>query len=52
VTGGEIVESVPGHPDRPMHLEAGEFYWQDPGVTRAVRNRGTSRVELVEFELK
>lgn len=26
--------------------------WQDPGVTRAVRNSGTTRVEVVEFELK
>ena len=30
----------------------GEFYWQDPGVTRTVRNSGTTRVEVVEFELK
>lgn len=52
VSGGEIVESVPGQPDRTMFLRAGEFYWQDPMVTRAVRNRGTTRVELVEFELK
>jgi hypothetical protein len=27
-------------------------YWQDPGVTRAVRNGGTTRVEVGEFELK
>lgn len=52
VGGGEIVESVPGQPDRAMFLRAGEFYWQDPKVTRAVRNRGATRVELVEFELK
>jgi len=52
VRGGEIVESVPGQPDRPMFLRDGEFYWQDPRVTRAVRNRGTTRVEFVEFELK
>jgi hypothetical protein len=52
VTGGEIVERIPGRPDRPMYLEAGEFYWQDAAVTRAVANRGTSRVEIVEFELK
>jgi hypothetical protein len=52
VSGGEILESVPGQPDRAMLLREGEFYWQDPTVTRAVRNRGTTRVELVEFELK
>lgn len=52
VSGGEIVESIPGRPDRSMFLRTGEFYWQDPAVTRAVRNRGTTRVELVEFELK
>jgi hypothetical protein len=52
VGGGEILESVPGQPDRAMFLRDGEFYWQGPKVTRAVRNRGTTRVELVEFELK
>jgi hypothetical protein len=52
VSGGEVVESVPGRPDRAMFLRAGEFYWQDPSSTRAVRNRGTTRIELVEFELK
>jgi hypothetical protein len=52
VSGGEIVESVPGQPDRSMLLRTGEFYWQNPKTTRAVRNRGTSRIELVEFELK
>ena len=31
---------------------AGEFYWQEPDVTRAIRNSGTSRIQLVEFELK
>jgi hypothetical protein len=52
VSGGEIVESVAGQPDRSMFLRTGEFYWQNPQATRAVRNRGTSRIELVEFELK
>lgn len=50
--GGEIVESVPGQPDRPMNPKLGEFYWQEPGVTRTVRNIGATRVELLEFELK
>ena len=52
VDGGEIIESVPGQPDRGMALKLGEFYWQDPGVTRAVRNNGTTRIEFFEFELK
>jgi hypothetical protein len=52
IDGGEIVENVPGQPERPMMLRTGEFFWQDAGVTRAVRNAGTGRVELVEFELK
>jgi hypothetical protein len=50
--GGEIAEVVPGQADRGMNLRLGEFYWQDPGVTRAVRNTGKTRVELFEFELK
>ncbi len=49
---GEIVEMVPGHPDRGMFMKVGEFYWQDAGVTRAVRNTGSTRVEFLEFELK
>jgi hypothetical protein len=52
VGGGELVESVPGQPERGMSPKAGEFYWQEPGVTRAVRNSGTTRLEVVEFELK
>ena len=52
VDGGELVESVPGQADRGMMLKLGEFYWQEPGATRAVRNIGTTRINLVEFELK
>ncbi len=52
VSGGELVESVPGQADRGMSVKLGEFYWQAPGVRRAVRNIGTTRIELVEFELK
>ena len=52
VDGGEIVESVPGQADRGMSLKLGEFYWQEPGATRAVRNIGTTRINLVEIELK
>jgi hypothetical protein len=52
LAGSEIAELVPGQPDRGMNLRLGEFYWQDAGATRAVRNTGTTRLELIEFELK
>ena len=52
VAGGEIVERIAGRPDRGIAPHAGEFFWQDAGVTRVVRNSGTTRVELVEAELK
>jgi len=52
VDGGELVEIVPGQPERAMAPKLGEFFWQVPGVTRAIRNSGTSRIDLVEFELK
>jgi hypothetical protein len=50
--GGEIAELVPGAAPRGMNLRMGEFYWQDAGTTREVRNTGTARLELIEFELK
>jgi hypothetical protein len=52
VDGGEIVESVPGQPERGMAPKYGEFYWQEAGITRAVRNNGMTRIEFVEFEFK
>lgn len=52
VQGGEIIESVPGEGERGMLLRLGDFYWQEPGAKRAVRNVGTSRIEAVEIELK
>jgi hypothetical protein len=52
IDGGEIAESTPGEGDRGMALRLGDFYWQEGGATRAIRNIGTSRIELVEFELK
>jgi hypothetical protein len=52
VSGGELVENVTGQPDRAMSPKMGEFFWQDAGVTRAVRNTGTTRLELVEFEIR
>ena len=52
VQGGEIVESTPREGDRGMLLRLGDFYWQEPSAKRAVRNIGTSRIEVVELELK
>lgn len=52
VDGGELIESVPGKADRGMAPRSGEFFWQDAGATRTVRNVGTTRLELVELELK
>jgi hypothetical protein len=52
IDGGEIIESVPGKPDRAKAPRSGEFFWQDAGTTRAVRNVGSTRIELVELELK
>jgi quercetin dioxygenase-like cupin family protein len=49
---GEITEIIQGQMDRPLALNPGDFYWQDPGPARSVRNSGSTRVELVEFELK
>ena len=52
IDGGEIVEIVSGQPDRGMALRLGDFYWQEPGTTRGIRNIGTTRIEIAEFELK
>jgi hypothetical protein len=52
VEGGELMESVPGQPDRAMNPKLGDFLWQDAGTTRVIRNIGKTRLELVEFELK
>lgn len=52
VQGGEIAELVPGRAQRGIAARDDHFYWQDRGITRAVRNIGTRRVELVEFEFK
>jgi len=39
--------------DRPARaFKLGDFFWQDGGDTRAVKNVGSTRVQLVEFELK
>ena len=52
VSGGEIVETVPGQPEQAMSPKLGEFFWKDAGTTRAIRNIGTSKIEFVEYELK
>lgn len=52
VSGGEIAEIVPGAPDRGWYLAEGQYFWQDAGVTRSIRNIGTTPVEFLEFELK
>jgi hypothetical protein len=52
VRGSEIVEHIDGRPARGMALGAGEFYWQDAGVTRAIENAGATPLEVVELELK
>ena len=52
IDGGEIAEVVAGEPDRAQWLRLGDFYWQEPGTTRGIRNTGSSRVEIVEVELK
>ena len=52
VSSGEFTESVPGQPDRAMGPSAGDFFWQDGGVTRSIKNTGATRVEFVEFEIK
>lgn len=52
IDGGELVEIVEGGRERSMAPRSGEFFWQEAGATRAVRNVGTTRIELVEIELK
>src|SRR5262245_22625370 len=52
VTGGELMESVTGQPDRGMKPREGEFFWQEAGITRAVKNTGATPLNLVEVELK
>lgn len=52
IDGGELAESVPDWPERGMAPRSGEFFWQERGDIRAVRNMGPTRIELVEIELK
>lgn len=52
VAGGELTEFLPGQLDRGMKPATGEFFWQDAGTTRSVRNSGTTRLDIIEVELK
>jgi hypothetical protein len=52
VRGGEFTEMVPGSADRMMGPSAGDFFWQDGGVTRSIKNTGSAPIEFVEFEIK
>ena len=52
IDGGEIVEISADGRERGMAPHSGEFFWQDAGTTRAVRNVGGSRVDVIEVELK
>jgi hypothetical protein len=52
VRGGEFTELAPGQPGRAMGPSAGDFFWQDAGATRGVKNTGTTPVEFVELEIK
>jgi hypothetical protein len=52
IDGGEITEIAPGQSDRGQALRMGDFYWQDAGVSRAIRNTGSTKIEIAEIELK
>jgi hypothetical protein len=52
VDGGILAESTPNQPDRMMNLQRGDFFWQDANATRSLCNAGSSRIELVELELR
>ena len=52
IDGGELVERDLDGFERSMAPRSGEFFWQEAGQTRAVRNASSARIELVEIELK
>ena len=52
IEGGEIAELEPGKAERRKAPRRGEFYWQDAGTSRAVRNIGTTRLDFIELEIK
>ena len=52
IDGGELIETLADGRERGMAPHSGEFFWQEAGQTRAVRNAGTTRIDLIELELK
>jgi hypothetical protein len=52
IEGGELAELEPGKAERRKAPRRGEFYWQDAGTSRAVRNIGTTRLDFIELEIK
>jgi hypothetical protein len=52
LSGSEFTEMVPGSADRTMGPYPGDFFWQDGGVTRTIKNTGATRLEFIEFEIK
>ena len=48
------IESLRKGQNKPTNntVSAGEFSWQQDGVTRSIKNVGTTRFEAVEIELK
>jgi len=52
VHGGLLAEVIPGNADRGMAPYDGDFIWKDAGETRSIKNTGTQRLELIEFEMK
>lgn len=52
LTGERITEAAADGAEQTLRLARGDFAYQPPGQSRAVRNSGTAPVELVEFEIK
>lgn len=52
IRSGELAEIQSDKHERGMVVRQGQFYWQDAGATRAVRNIGKTPLELIEFEFK
>ena len=51
-TAARSSRARPASPTAAKAPRSGEFFWQEAGTTRAVRNVGATRIELVELELK
>jgi len=52
LSGDQLTEIVPGQPDRMIGPYKGDFFWQDAGAVRTIKNTGMTRLEFVEFEFK